>query len=287
MKEMEPRCNPITGGPGVVRHRDGSSAWAPDVPEGFQGPHGAGDCSCPSSQAERLPLRILLVADHEVTRQGRKALLECEGCEVVAEVSDALEAVGLAQRLRPDVAVLDLLVPPLNGVTAAREILRRSPRTQTMLLSKFTGLQCVLEAIRAGVRGYLSEDEATHDLLPAIQHVAAGKVYLSPAIADTVIEAYLRKGNPVSETLSSRQEEVLRLLATGKSTHEIGAHLGISVRTVESHCHRIKAKLDVQNMASLVRLGIERSLTQPRSVSGMQRVSKIRGSRGKDVPEPE
>ncbi|HSB79016.1 MAG TPA: response regulator transcription factor [Candidatus Methylomirabilis sp.] len=218
-----------------------------------------------SLTVERLPLRILLVDSHQAVRQGLMVLLEAEGFKVVGEASDSVEGVRLAKRLCPEVAVLDRIVPPLDGIAAAREIRRESPQTRTMFLTMYTELPYILEALRAGVRGYVSKGEAAADLVPAIQNVAAGKFHLSPAIVDTIVQAYLTKADRLPDTLSFRQLEVLRLQAEGKSTKEIGALLGIGVKTVETHSQRTMQKLGIHDMASVVRYALGRDLLRLRS----------------------
>jgi len=253
---MWPRRKPIKRGRGIAFRRVTSEVQAPDEPLGTPSRRTEEKCAVLSPWEDRRSLRILLVNNDQGPLQDLKASRDREGFEVVGEASDGPGAVRLAQRLRPDVAVLDLAMLPMTGIGAAREILRESPGTRTMLVTVLTGLPCVLEAIRAGVRGYIAKSEVAENLLPAILSVAAGRIYLSPAIADTIIEAYLRRGDPASDALTSRQVEVLQLLAEGMSTKEIGACLGISVKTVEFHCHRIKARLAIRTMEGLVHRAI-------------------------------
>src|SRR6266508_4371590 len=190
-----------------------------------------------------MPLRILLADDHRVVRQGLKTLLEKEGLEVVGEASDGLEAVRLAQSVRPDVAVLDLAMPVLNGLAAAGEILRDSPKTWTVLLTMYTEDPYVLEALRCGIRGYVVKTQMAEDLLAAIKEVAQGKIYLSPNISEAVVQALLSKTDLAPGLLSPREVQVLQLLAEGKTAKETAALLGISVKTVESHRHHIRQGL--------------------------------------------
>jgi len=140
-----------------------------------------------------MPLRILLADDHLIVRQGLKTLLEQEQCTVVAEAGDGREAIQLAQKLHPDVAVLDLAMPQLNGLDAAREILKVSPETRTILLTMHTEDPYVVEALRAGVRGYLLKTQAASDLMQAVREVSRGAVYLSPGISGAIVDAYLAK----------------------------------------------------------------------------------------------
>ncbi|HSB77586.1 MAG TPA: response regulator transcription factor [Candidatus Methylomirabilis sp.] len=209
-----------------------------------------------------MPLRILLADDHQVVRQGLKALLEREGLEVMGEASDGLEAVRLAQSLCPDVAILDVAMPLLNGLAAAGEILRGSPQTRVILLTMHIEDPYVLEALRAGIRGYVVKTQMVDDLLVAIRAVAAGKIYLSPSISETIVQACLSQTEMPSDSLTPREVQVLQLLAEGKTAKETASLLGIGVRTVESHRHHLMEKLDIHDTAGLVRHAIRRGLIQ-------------------------
>lgn len=210
-----------------------------------------------------MPLRLLLADDHLIVRQGLKALLERDGFEVVADASDGLEAVRVAREVRPDVAVLDLAMPLLNGLDTAREILQACPETKTILLTVHTEDQYILEALRAGVRGFVVKNQAVTDLIRAIQEVSRGGMYLSPGVSQAVVEAYLSKSDLSSDPLTLREREVLRLIAEGKTTRAIAELLGVSVKTAESHRSRLMEKLDIHATAGLVRYAIRRGLIQP------------------------
>ncbi|HVR30590.1 MAG TPA: response regulator transcription factor, partial [Thermoanaerobaculia bacterium] len=194
-------------------------------------------------------IRILLADDHLMVRQGIRAVLEREGFDVVAEAMDGREAVKLAGRLKPDVAVLDIAMPLLNGIDAAREIRRVSPRTKTTLLTVHEENQYVVEALRAGVTGYVVKTKAADDLVKAIREVSLGAVYMSPGVSREAVRAYLDGTDPSIDGLTPREREVLQLVAEGKTTKEVAAVLGISVKTAESHRSRIMAKLDIHETA--------------------------------------
>ena len=210
-----------------------------------------------------MSLRIILADDHPIVRQGFKALLEREGFEVVGEASDGHEASRLAQTLRPDVAVLDLSMPGLNGLDAARAVLQASPRTKTILLTVHKEDQYVLGALQAGVKGYVLKTQAIMEVVQAIQQVARGGLYLSPAVAEAVVRAYLGKTELPLDLLTPREREVVQLVAEGKTTKEIAEVLGVSVKTAESHRANIMEKLDIHEIAGLVRYAIRRGLIQP------------------------
>ena len=210
-----------------------------------------------------MPLRILLADDHPVVRQGFRALLEREGFEVVGEASDGREAARLAQALRPDLAVLDIAMPMLNGVDAAREVLKASPQTKPILLTVHTEDQYILEALEAGIRGYVVKTQAMEDLVQAIREVARGALYLSPRIAGTVVQAYLAKTELPPDPLTPREREVLQLIAEGQTSKEIAEILGVSAKTAESHRAHIMEKLGIHDTAGLVRYAIRRGLIQP------------------------
>jgi two-component system, NarL family, response regulator NreC len=210
-----------------------------------------------------VPLRVLLADDHLIFRQGLKGLLEREGLQIVGEAADGQEAVRRARDLSPDVAVLDLTMPLLNGLDAAREIVRASPRTRPILLTMHTEDPYVMEALRAGIRGYVLKAQPSTDLVQAIQEVSRGRIYLSPGISRTVVEAYLAKTELPPDPLSPREREVLQLVAEGKTTKEIARVLGVSIKTAENHRSRILAKLDIHETAGLVRYAIRRGLIQP------------------------
>jgi len=206
-----------------------------------------------------MPPRILLADDHVIVRQGFRVLLEREGLEVVAEAANGHEAVRLAGELLPDVAVLDFAML-LNGLDAAKEIRRRSPRTRTILLTVHSEDHYVLEALQAGVHGYVVKTQAAADLVQAIREIRGNAIYLSPTISRAVVEAYFDKATPPGDVLSSRERQVLQLVAEGKTTKEIAGVLGVSIKTADSHRARIMRKLDIHDTAGLVRFAIRRGL---------------------------
>jgi two-component system response regulator NreC len=209
-----------------------------------------------------MPLRIILADDHQIFRQGLKALLERDNLEIVGEASDGYEAVRLARDLRPDAAVLDFSMPLLNGMEAAREIPRVSPHTRTVLLTMHTEDHYVLEAIRAGITGYVVKTAAAADLVRAIQEVSRGHMYLSPGISRVLADAYLAGSDPQADPLTSRERQVLQLVAEGKTTKEIAHLLGVSGKTVETHRTRMMDKLGIHNTAGLVRYAIGRGMIE-------------------------
>lgn len=210
-----------------------------------------------------MPLKILLADDHTLVREGLKALLEREGFAVVGQASDGREATDLARTVRPDIAVLDLTMPSLNGIEAARALHQDSPRTKSIILTMYTEDQYVLQALRAGVKGYVLKTRAAADLIQAIREVSHGAIYLSPGVSQALVSAYLAKTELPPDPLTPREREVLQLVAEGKTTKEIAVILGISVKTVESHRGRTMQKLDIHETASLVRYAIRRGLVQP------------------------
>jgi DNA-binding NarL/FixJ family response regulator len=205
---------------------------------------------------------VLLADDHQIVRQCVRGFLEREGFDVVAEAADGHEAARLAEQLHPDVAVLDVSMPLLNGADAGRAIHRVSPKTKTVLLTMHTDDQYVTAALRAGVRGYVVKSQASADLAEAIRDVARGKMYLSPSIADAVVEAALNRSVDTMDPLTPKERQVLQLIAEGKTRKEIAQVLDISIRTAETHRMRISEKLDIHQTAGLVRYAIRRGLIQ-------------------------
>lgn len=206
---------------------------------------------------------VVLADDHPVVRQGLRMLLEREKVEVLGEASDGLEAIRLTEQVHPDVAVLDLAMPTLNGLSAVKEILKVSPRTKIILLTMYTEEYHALEALRAGVKGYVSKTQAAEHLLQAIREVCAGGVYLSPSVSGAVVQAYLAKSELPHDPLTGRERQVLQLIAEEKTTKEIAVILGVTVKTAETHRTKLMEKLDIHNTAGLVRYAIRRGLVQP------------------------
>jgi two-component system response regulator NreC len=204
--------------------------------------------------------RILLADDHQIFRQGLRSLLEKAGHEVVGEASDGREALALAQTLHPDIAVLDLSMPLLNGIDAAHEIKRVAPRTRTILLTMYTDKEYVLRALQAGARGYVLKSQAAEDLVRAIRETATGEVYLSPTVAVSVVDAYLGKTGKKADPLTPRERQILQLVAEGNTTKEIARILGVSFKTAESHRNRAMQKLDIHDVAGLTRYAIRHGL---------------------------
>ena len=203
---------------------------------------------------------ILLADDHPMFRQGLRALLEREGFDVVGEASDGHEAVRMARQLNPTIAVLDIGMPLLNGIDAARDIHKQASDTEVVLLTMYEEEAYVLEALRAGIRGYVLKAQASQDLLGAIREVQRGAVYLSPGISKAVVDAYVGKSELPKDPLTDRERQVLQLVAEGKTTKEVADVLGLSVKTADSHRTRIMQKLEIHETASLVRYAIRRGV---------------------------
>jgi DNA-binding NarL/FixJ family response regulator len=210
-----------------------------------------------------MPLKILLADDHLVLLAGMRALLEREGYQVVADVSDGRQAVNLARRLQPHIAVLDITMPGLNGLAAAQKIRRLCPDTKVIILTMHKETPYVIEALDAEVMGYVLKTQAAQDLLAAISSVAANNVYLSQGISDVVVDAYRNKNGPDGHRLTLREREVLQLIAEGHRTRQVAGLLNISVKTAESHRGRIMRKLGIHDTVGLVRYAIRHGLSTP------------------------
>ena len=211
-------------------------------------------------------LRILLGDDHTVVRQGfRKILEQHTDWEVVAEAADGRTAVKRALELVPDVAVLDIGMPLMNGIEATRQILRRAPTVHVLILSMHSNEAYIIEALKAGAKGYLLKDSADVDLLHGVAAVAAGKSFFSPVVARVMLDDYVRhlaeKGIADRfDSLSEREREVFQLIVEGHSNKEIADLLSVSTTTIETHRAHILQKLDVHNMAELVLYAVRRGI---------------------------
>lgn len=211
-------------------------------------------------------LRILLGDDHTLVRQGlRKILEERPDWRVVGEAGNGREAVEMATALKPHVAVLDIGMPVLNGIDAARQIVKRQPQIRVLMLSMHADDAYVVRALGAGAAGYLLKDSAGTDLLSAVAALAAGRSFFSPAIAQLMLDDYVRRmatqeGLDRYDSLSDREREIFQLVAEGKSNKEVAALLAISVATVETHRARILLKLDLHNTAELVLYAVRRGV---------------------------
>ena len=210
-----------------------------------------------------MPIRLLLAEDHVLVRQGLRALLEQAGMVVIGEASDGPEALQLAHAHQPDVAVLDIAMPHLNGLETARRLRESEPQTKIIVLTMHTEAPYVLEALQAGAVGYVLKTQAATDIVQAIHAALQGAIYLSPRVTNAVVQAYLTGATLPSDPLTSREREIVQLIAEGQTTKEIAAHLGLSVKTVESHRINLMRKLDIHETATLVRYAIRRGLTTP------------------------
>ncbi len=207
-------------------------------------------------------LRILLADDHIIVRQAVKAMLVQEGMEVVGEASDGLQALKQCGNLQPDIAILDLSMPLLNGVEAAREIIKTCPKTRVLILTEHTHNKYILECLHVGVNGYVLKGDTGNQLVAALGAVSKGETYISPSLS-RVIEESGRSTATQKEALGIQQRRVLRLIADGKNSKEIGELLGISYKTVQSHRTNIMNKLQIRDIASLVRYAISCRITEP------------------------
>jgi len=204
--------------------------------------------------------RVVVADDHSLFRQGLVALLEREGFEVVGEASDGHEAIRLVRQTSPAIVLLDFSMPLLNGIEATREILKRAPDTNVMLLTMYDDEVNVLESLRAGVRAYILKNQTAMELEGAIREVLRGSIYLSPGISEAVVNACMSKEDKPIELLTDRERQVLQLIAEGHTTKSIASVLYLSVKTAESHRTRIMQRLGIHNIASLVRYAIRRGM---------------------------
>ncbi len=210
-----------------------------------------------------MPVRLVLADDHLVLRQALRALLEQRGLQVVADEADGRAAVDAVQRLAPDVAVLDVAMPVLNGVDAAREIARIAPTCPVILLSGIDDARFVKEALKVGVRGFVQKSQGCDDLVHAIEEVRAGRLYVSPGASQAIVDACANPPQAAGSQLTPRERQVLQLVGEGKSTKQIAEVLHISVKTAEFHRGRLMKKLNVHDTANLVRYAIREGWIAP------------------------
>jgi DNA-binding NarL/FixJ family response regulator len=213
-----------------------------------------------------MSIRVILADDHRIVREGLRSLLEKEkDIEVVGEAENGQTAVRLARRLNPDVVVMDISMPDLNGMEAAQRICAEAGRTKVIGLSMHSDRRFVTRMLKAGAAGYLLKDSAFETLAEAIRTVIAGRKYLSPSIGEGIIDDYIQHPDPstgpVFSALSAREREILQLLAEGHSAKEIALRLHVSVKTVETHRRHIMKKLDVHSVAELTKLAVREGLT--------------------------
>jgi DNA-binding NarL/FixJ family response regulator len=214
------------------------------------------------------PIRVLLADDHALFRAGIRSLLQTLDCiEIVAEASNGPEALDLGKKYRPDVVLMDIMMPQLNGLDATARLTAISPQTRTIILSMSASEEYILQALRCGAAGYLLKNISPSELEQAIRVVARGETYLSSAISKHVIAAYLERvgGEAIGlfERLTPRQREVLQMVAEGDSTKEIARKLNLSTKTVDMHRSQLMTALDIHDIAGLVRYAIRTRLIAP------------------------
>jgi len=213
-----------------------------------------------------LKIRVMVVDDHNIVKEGIRALLKDEpAVEVIGDAADGRAAVRMAEELAPDVVLMDVALPGLNGVEATRQIVKSKPRVRVLALSMYADGTYVSEMLKAGAAGYLLKDCDLEELARAIRTVAADHTYLSPRISNLVVSDYLEHlpgdGQSPAEVLTPREREVLQLLAEGESVKDIAAKLKVSIKTAETHRRQIMEKLDIHSIAELTKYAVRRGLT--------------------------
>jgi DNA-binding NarL/FixJ family response regulator len=213
-------------------------------------------------------LRILIVDDHAVVRRGVRALLEShQDWEVCGEATNGRDAVEAAQRLKPDIVVMDLSLPGLNGLDATRQILKDSPNTEVLVLTMHHSEELARDVLQAGARGYVLKRDADENLIAAIESLRQHKPFLTSAVTEFVLDDYLRRGTPQEEfaaaALTAREREIIQLVAEGQSNKEAAGTLGISVKTIEAHRANLMRKLRLRSVSDLVRYAIRNKIVQP------------------------
>lgn len=209
------------------------------------------------------PVHVLLADDHKIFRQGLKVLLQEQGFDVVAEASTGPEALQLAESGHPDVAVLDYTMPEMDGISVARELQKSAPGIQTVLLTTEEDNASAVEALRAGMHGYVYKSQTTSELVSTIREVARGAIHFNTHLTPGALSTLVAGGSAEPEPLTEREREVLTLIAQGFTTRDIARQLGLSSKTVESHRSRIMQKLHVHRAAELIRYAIRRQLISP------------------------
>ncbi len=212
------------------------------------------------------PLRIIIVDDHAVVRRGVRALLESQpGWEVAGEAVTGREAVDLAKRLYPDIVVMDLSLPELNGLDAARQILKDSPRTEVLVLTMHHSEELVRNVLQAGARGYVLKSDADESLIAAVESLRDHKPFLTSTVTEFVLDDYVHRAEEDvvnAGTVTPREREIIQLLAEGKSNKETASALSVSVKTVEAHRANIMRKLRLRSVSDLVRYAIRNKIVQ-------------------------
>jgi DNA-binding NarL/FixJ family response regulator len=210
-----------------------------------------------------MPRRVLLADDHRIFREILRTFLESNGWPVVGEAADGLAVIEMARQLHPDTSILDFRMPGLNGIDAARELLKLEPRMNILLLTAYHEDHLVIEALRAGVRGYVTKTQATTDLLQAMRETSGGAIYLSPGVTRVVVDGCLGGGELSDDRLTLRERQVVQLVAEGRTNKEIAGILSLSTKTAESHRAHAMKKLAIHETAGLVRYAIRKGLIPP------------------------
>ncbi len=213
------------------------------------------------------PLRILIVDDHAVVRRGVRALLESQpGWDVLAEATTGREAVEFAKQLQPDIVIMDLSLPELNGLDATRQLLKESPRSEVLVLTMHHSEELARDVLQAGARGYVLKSDADESLVAAVESLRQHKPFLTSAVTEFVLDDYLRRGDGGDDlthtAVTSRERQLIQLLAEGKSNKEAATTLGISVKTVEAHRANLMRKLRLRSLSELVRYAIRNNIVQ-------------------------
>jgi DNA-binding NarL/FixJ family response regulator len=215
-----------------------------------------------------MPLRILVVDDHAVVRRGVRSLLEShEGWEVCGEATTGRDAVEQSRRLRPDVVVMDLSLPELNGLDATRQILKDAPNTEVLVLTMHHSEELAREVLQAGARGYVLKADADESLITAVDSLRQHKPFLTSTVAEFVLDDYVRRGDAQDDSapiaVTAREREIIQLIAEGQSNKAAAMTLGISVKTIEAHRANIMRKLHLRSVSDLVRYAIRNRIAQP------------------------
>ena len=215
-----------------------------------------------------MSIKILLADDHAIVRHGiSRAIQQQEGMEIAGEANDGLQTIDKVREIQPDVVLMDIAMPGLNGIEATRQVTRDYPNVKVIALSMHSAKKFITEVLKAGASGYLLKDCEFDELVSAVREVMAGKTYISPAIADVVVDNFVRsspeEGPSAFSSLTNREREVLQLMAEGKTTKQIGLCLHISPKTVEAHRLRVMNKLEIDNVAQLTKYAIQEGLTSP------------------------